>query len=331
MKKFIVLLSVMSILLLAGCGVNEKDKNNELSGDISNQHQESVENIAFSNEQLIEMVKTYREAKGEYIPEFIVVEEDKDNIVTIHLYDVVDDHTATSEYYYIDRNSGIGKDLLGEKIDLNKITEQDDNEDDERLITLEGFDINKLRELIETENLVFDKEYVIGYTELGKNPVNYKVMYKKTSSYLGLEEYIILENDLTKLELCFYAERSDYIEKIFMINEENILVLATYNEHGDSSQNIYMYDYKLNPLKNSEGRENDLHYDDWVVALGYEHQYSFDIINDKIIIYRNDYNTNEKVTYQVDIEEDPEIEKYYYSVNEKTRTTEGFNVGAGRT
>lgn len=224
-----------------------------------------------------------------------------------------------------------GSDDWKYRVTLNKKMNTEVILDAERLITLEDFDINKLRELIDTENLDFDKEYVIGYAELGKTPVNYKVMYKKTSSYLGLEEYIILKNDLTELELCFSAERSDYIEKIFMINEENILVLATYNAHGDSSQNIYMYDYKLNPLKNSEGREHDLHYDDWVVALGYEHQYGFDIINDKIIVYRNDYNTNEKVTYQVDIEEDTEIEKYYYSVNEKARTTEGFHMGAGRT
>ena len=186
---------------------------------------------------------------------------------------------------------------------------------------LETFDINKLRGLVDTENLDFDKEYVIGYTELGKNPIKYKVMYTKTSSYLGLEEFVILKNDLTELKLCFNAERSDYIEKILILNEGEILAVATYNAVGDTGQFIYMYDYKLNPLKNSDGDE----------IIGYEHHYGLDIVNDKLVFYSNDYNTNEKVTYQVEIEKDANLDTYSYHLIENNRTADEFNAGAGRT
>ena len=166
MKKFIVVLSIISILFLAGCTVNENSKDNELSGDMDNQQQETIENGTFSNEQLIEMVKKYREARGEYIPEFIIVEDETNNIVTIHLYDIVIDHTATSDWYYINRNSGIGEDFFGERIDLNNITEQENNieeindipeKESEHAETLDNYDV-EIEKYKLSDGYIFDIE-----------------------------------------------------------------------------------------------------------------------------------------------------------------------------
>lgn len=203
------------------------------------------------------------------------------------------------------------------RVTLNKKVNTEVILDAERLIPLEGFDINKLRELIGTENLDFDKEYVIGYTELGKDKVNYEVRYLKVPSSDGTDEYIVLKRDLAKMELCLYSEHVDYTEKIVIFEEDEVLATATYNAHGDTSQNIYLYDCRLNPLLNNTYEK----------YLNYEHHYGVDIINDKLIIYRNDYNTNEKVTYEVDVNKNT----WTYNLIEKSRDVVGFRMGAGRT
>ena len=81
----------------------------------------SKDSTSFTDEQLIEKIKIYRENRGEYIPEFIVVDSESGDIVTLHLYDDMGTHIATSDWYYINRNTGKGENLLGEVIDLNKI------------------------------------------------------------------------------------------------------------------------------------------------------------------------------------------------------------------
>lgn len=237
MKKIIVLLSVISVLFLAGCSLNENNKNN-MSGDIDNQHQESVENIAFSNEQLIEMVKNYREDKGEYIPEFIVVEDYKDNIVTIHLYDVVDGHTATSDWYYIDRNSGIGEDLLGEKIDLNKIEDESKTDFEERT---EAFFLKKKeisgdplrREFANIKLNKVDNHYEIVADLIGDVKVNTDIMDEAIQK--------IKDESLEKLEietvnnekLIIYSQRPSDVPTFYAkdVVEENDFVFAV-NELG---------------------------------------------------------------------------------------------------
>ena len=160
MKKFLLIMLILSVIFLIGCGkdkkgnheiennadkqevaiennVNEqeiiKEENiNELEITTQNEDEEQevmikdndkeqptiTPNEGYSDEQLIEMVKTYRKEKGEYIPEIIEIDGEEDNIVTIHLYEVIDDHTATTDWYYIDRLTGTGKNILEEPINL---------------------------------------------------------------------------------------------------------------------------------------------------------------------------------------------------------------------
>ena len=87
----------------------------------NNKQQESVENsskTAYTNEQLIEMTKKYRTDKGEYIPEFVEVDGEKGDIVNIHLYDVKEENISTSDWYFINKYTGKGTNILNEEVDL---------------------------------------------------------------------------------------------------------------------------------------------------------------------------------------------------------------------
>ena len=140
MKKILVLfVIVLMMIIMTGC-VNININVNGISGDSELKVDEIINNlnsqidketgelkgltddyskVPYSDEQLIEMVKAYRSSNGEYIPSIIEVDSVNGDIVTIHLYDIVDDHTASVDWYDVDRNTGIGTNLLGEQIDFN--------------------------------------------------------------------------------------------------------------------------------------------------------------------------------------------------------------------
>lgn len=46
-------------------------------------------------------------------------EEAKNDMVTIHLYDIVDDHTATSDWYIVNCRTGKVTDVLNQEIDIS--------------------------------------------------------------------------------------------------------------------------------------------------------------------------------------------------------------------
>jgi hypothetical protein len=128
MKKVLLIVSLISVLILAGCGKNEDVHNNvnnvpEVVADNQQQKEPNTNTVkdSYTNEQLIEMVKKYREARGEYIPEYVEIDSENGNIVNIHLYDIGIDGTLTSDWYAIDRNTGKGKNVLDKDIDLTFI------------------------------------------------------------------------------------------------------------------------------------------------------------------------------------------------------------------
>ena len=61
----------------------------------------------------------YYSSRTNHIPEFIDVQFEKDDTVTIHLYDLIDGHTSTCDWYYVDSKTCKGTNTLGEEIDLN--------------------------------------------------------------------------------------------------------------------------------------------------------------------------------------------------------------------
>ena len=320
-------LPLRNVAQLAGLNVDYDNKSNEAILSSSNY---------YTDNKLIENAKAYQRITTNYVSSFVEIDNVKENEVTIHLYDIVDEHTSTSNWYTVDRYTAKGHDWLDNEVDLSSeniiklINQLSKNKETKQYIHINDFNKEKLYELYDIDSFETDKEYDIAYTTLGSSKVEYDVIYKKEQSNGMFFEYIILRRNLNELKICISAEDNfDYAERIFTIQDSNVLGIATFNEHGDAHQTIRLYDYNLNPLKDVNGRKDNLHYDDWAVEIGYEHQYGFNIINDDIMIYRN--VGKEKVTYKVEIEKgDGSLYEYAYGLSEVSKTTNGFQVDAGR-
>ena len=74
----------------------------------------------YTDEELCVMAQFYYGSRHNYIPDRIETEGAENGIVTIHLYNELPDHTATLAWYYIDRETGKGTDLLEEPVDLTE-------------------------------------------------------------------------------------------------------------------------------------------------------------------------------------------------------------------
>ena len=81
-------------------------------------------NNGYSDEELCDMARNYYAEKHGKIPPQVEVDHiDEDGTVVIHLYEVVDypdeePHTATWDWYYIDRKTGEGKDFINNEVSL---------------------------------------------------------------------------------------------------------------------------------------------------------------------------------------------------------------------
>lgn len=73
---------------------------------------------AYTDEQLCDMARTYYIEHYNYNPAFVQIDRVEGDIVTIHLFDIVDNHTATCDWYYIDRYTAKGTNFAGEEIEL---------------------------------------------------------------------------------------------------------------------------------------------------------------------------------------------------------------------
>ncbi|MBQ3843250.1 MAG: hypothetical protein II820_11255 [Ruminiclostridium sp.] len=83
-------------------------------------YQGSADSFKFySNMELGDMAKAYYAGNHDgYVPAVVDSEIDENGMIVIHLYDVVDDHTATGDWYTVDRFTGKGTDVLGNEVDL---------------------------------------------------------------------------------------------------------------------------------------------------------------------------------------------------------------------
>lgn len=74
---------------------------------------------AYTDNELCEMAKRYYSSIHGQEPPIVKVEGHDGNEVIIHLYEVVNDHTATWDWYYIDRTTGKGRDFESKSIDVS--------------------------------------------------------------------------------------------------------------------------------------------------------------------------------------------------------------------
>ena len=72
----------------------------------------------YSNEDLVRMAADYYEFINGQRPPIVEVDSENGDEVTIHLYEMMSDHTATWDWYYVNRRTLKGSNLLGNEVDL---------------------------------------------------------------------------------------------------------------------------------------------------------------------------------------------------------------------
>lgn len=81
----------------------------------------AVSDDTFSDDMLIFLASRYYGSRNNWVPEFIDVDSTEDpDTAAIHLYDLIDNHTSTRDWYYVSRKSGSGEDFLGNPVNLNE-------------------------------------------------------------------------------------------------------------------------------------------------------------------------------------------------------------------
>lgn len=71
-----------------------------------------------TGEELVEAARDYYTSVHGVEPPYVEIDTDSGDCVTIHLFDVVDGHTNTYDWYLVNRYSGEGNDFAGEFIDI---------------------------------------------------------------------------------------------------------------------------------------------------------------------------------------------------------------------
>ena len=74
----------------------------------------------YSDEELCVLARSYYEKHHNFTPPVVVVDSRDGDLVTIHLYEDLSDHTATLDWYTIDCRTGKGSGMLEGEIDLTE-------------------------------------------------------------------------------------------------------------------------------------------------------------------------------------------------------------------
>lgn len=74
---------------------------------------------SYTNAQLKELAKIYCQVKNGFVPSYFDVENVNDEMVSIHAYSIVDNHTTTTDWYTVSRLTGKGTNVLEETVDLS--------------------------------------------------------------------------------------------------------------------------------------------------------------------------------------------------------------------
>ena len=106
---------------------NQEKNNDEETDEKQNNNEKQDNNKEYSQADLEKMALDYYEAKTGYRPTKSGSQVNDDGTVSIQLYDNMGDHNSTSDWYTVDPKTGIGTDLLNEKIDLTTKPKKDIN------------------------------------------------------------------------------------------------------------------------------------------------------------------------------------------------------------
>ncbi|MCR5482658.1 MAG: copper amine oxidase N-terminal domain-containing protein [Clostridia bacterium] len=75
----------------------------------------------YTDSELCSLAKEYYRVHNGSTPPIVEVDHTDGNMVTIHLYEEMSDHTATWDWYTVDRTTGKGKSFTSEAVDLTTV------------------------------------------------------------------------------------------------------------------------------------------------------------------------------------------------------------------
>lgn len=318
MKKILLVIAMIAVLMMTGCNKKENVVENNVQENQNNQQGEIVTNKGYTNEQLIVMAKEYRKSRGEYVPSIVEVDNENGDIVVIHLYDILEDHAATWDWYTVNRLTAKGTNVLEEEIDLTDI--KGSNSED---IINKNTSMKSLKQ----KGIIKDDMEVGKNYDIGKVTINNKIYDIKyyINQFEAINEWDDSEGKITITEHKLSFFDGDALKREFVIEggywysefiknlsifKEKYLVCVTDTNTSDSLQHIIIYDENLEEIQNV------------TVHQGYDNYYSINE-NEILFIYTDG---NEKVTSKI-LED--ESGKLY--IEEIERTTDGVIEYAGRT
>lgn len=94
-----------------------------VSGEDYKEITETININMYTDDELVKMASDFYYHKNHAKPPIVEVDSVYEGIVTIHLYEINEKagHTATWEWYYIDRATGKGKDFFDKEVDLTTV------------------------------------------------------------------------------------------------------------------------------------------------------------------------------------------------------------------
>ena len=196
----------------------------------------------YANEELVEMAREYYRMVNGQRPPIVEVDSINGDEVTIHLYQQMSDHTATWDWYYVDRRTLKGYDLLGNEIDFNMLAsaemghevyllESEDDYEDYIILFFEKDTGNLKGFTLQTK---FDKS--CGHTKEELMQYDLDVLYPGFSSYSFAESSITEKGRYVDFIVKF--KDLDNMDHVRQLDDNGILTLENRNAESVSVDSI---------------------------------------------------------------------------------------------
>ncbi len=178
----------------------------------------------YDEDDLQYLAMQYYSSRHNWIPQFIDVDKVEGDTVTLHLYDLIDGHTSTAEWYYVSKQTGKGKNFLEEEVDLTEKPKA------------------QWRPNVPERNLL-PKDASCGIIYLGNPGVMgaYSPINAAYREYFSLEGYVDLYPYIANMPEENYAETNGGSELYLIIprDEDAHIVVNAYDDNNKMLGRIY--------------------------------------------------------------------------------------------
>lgn len=166
----------------------------------------------YTDEELCKLAADYYYKNHNQKAPIVEIEDTRGDLVTIHLYEIVNDgggegHTATYDWYYISRKTGKGKDFLGNEIDLT----ENINTQTQPMLSRKKVEIDG--NVFKLTAKKYDDSEVIGVSDI----IQYS---KSTGKSISLVKKITSESIVTNGKYLYYSKDKGGKGVIYKMNLE---------------------------------------------------------------------------------------------------------------